>query len=97
MRGIIIKQPYADAIINKIKEFEYRVYYLPGAYVDKPIYLLSQAKVLGVIKLTFIAKNTDGQRIFQYGIKVMEKFIQPLNYDHPNGAQLYVKEVKVRN
>lgn len=97
MKGIIIKQPYANSIIDGTKEIEYRHYRLPKAYLEKPIYLLSQKKILGVIQFTLKISDHPKFIIYQYTITVIEKFIQPLNYDHPNGAQLYVKEVKVRN
>lgn len=97
MRGIIINQPHANSIIEGTKKIENRHYRLPEAYVDKPIYLLSEKKVLGVIELKLKTNLPDKFLTDRYGITLIEKFIQPLNYDHPNGARLYVKEVEVRN
>ena len=97
MIGLIVLQPYADQIINREKKIEYRKQKCPKKYMDTPIYLLSKGKALGIIK--FINVNwfseADGV-IYGHVVEVIKKFVPAKDYDHPNGAQVWIKDVKLK-
>lgn len=92
MKGIIIKQPFAREIIKRNKKTEYRKYKLSDNYLHKPIYLLSKGRVLGMI---ILALKSQHKNDFRYKIIVDNIFNPSLKYKHPQGAQLYVKNVKL--
>lgn len=61
MEGLIVKQPYAELIINGEKEWELRNRCPPSKKLSKELYLLSSGKVLGKIKIEthWIANKKD--------------------------------------
>jgi len=91
MRGILIQSQFASSIIRGTKDIEYHDYKLPNNYIDTSIYLLSESRVYGIIQLTESRSDEDG---YEYSIKVIESWLMKPKYNHPNGAILYVKEVK---
>ena len=91
MNGMIILQPFAQEIINGKKHHEYRSRPLPIKYLNVPIFLLSKKKILGIIKFTESVKFGSD---YSWKIEVIEKWFRQLDYDHPNGAQCWVKNVQ---
>lgn len=61
MEGLIVKQPYAELIINGEKEWELRSRCPPSKKLSKELYLLSAGTVLGKIKIDthFEANKND--------------------------------------
>lgn len=52
MEGLIVKQPFADLIIDGQKEWELRSRSPPNEKIKKELFLLSSGMVLGKIKIT---------------------------------------------
>ena len=90
--GLIVKQPYADQIINGGKKIEYRSRKVTFAYEKIQIYLLSQCKILGVIIISE-CRNVDDDE-YEWDVLVIHKYKVPRPYAHPNGAQIWVKDVR---
>jgi len=93
MNGLIVKQPFASNIIMGKKKKEYRSRAPPEQYRRIPIYLLSGGLVLGTIKITNYRTNFASGCTWY--VKVIEEFKHPKLYRHPNGAQIWVKNVRI--
>ena len=85
-RGLIVLQPYATQIITGDKTEEYRDHPPPPGVIGSTIYLLSGGCVLGKIKITWAEPGI-------WHVHVVERFDVPRKYDHPNGAQVWVRDV----
>jgi len=90
MQGFIVRQPYSGQIINGTKKFEYRNF--KTNKLNEPCYLLSEGFVLGKIMFTEIKKNNKDWK-YAWSIKIIKKFEKPWKYEHPQGAQRWVKSV----
>src|SRR3990167_6829470 len=90
--GIIILEPYASAIINRQKIREYRSYDLPSHYKDTPLYLLSGGFIYGIIKF-WKTENYNESDGWCWYIELIKEFIPRIKYNHPKGAQKFVKNV----
>ena len=91
MQGFIVRQPYANQIINGKKKFEFRNF--KTNKLNEPCYLLSEGMVLGTIMFTKIREiNKDWK--YAWSIKIIKKLTKPWKYKHPQGAQRWVTEVK---
>jgi hypothetical protein len=90
MQGFIVKQPYSDQIISGKKKFEYRNF--KTKKINEPCYLLSEGFVLGTIMFTGIKEINKDWR-YSWRIMVIKKLKQPWKYNHPMGAQRWVKSV----
>ncbi len=88
--GLIVLQPYADQIISGKKQEEYRSKPPPKHYINTDIYLLSKGVVLGKIRVIAYYKIQDH---YVWTLFVMEEYTDRKKYIHPNGAQVWVKEV----
>lgn len=93
--GLIVLQPYADNIINGVKKTEYRKASPPKDKYKTNLFLLNRGHALGIIKITNFYLGTG--KIYRWEIEVIEKFAKPVKYNHPNGAQVWVKNVKLVN
>ena len=91
MDGFIVRQPYSDQIIKGTKKFEFRNF--QTAKLNTPVYLLSEGHVLGKIMFTEIKKRR-GKWKYAWKIKIIKKIKNPWKYEHPMGAQRWVKDVK---
>ena len=89
--GLIVKQPYANQIINGEKKIEYRSRKPPFRYRKIPIYLLSEGKVLGVI-IIHDHHQVDSDT-WAWEVEDIHKYKLPEKYRHPCGAQVWVKNV----
>lgn len=92
MDGIMISSPYAEEIISGQKVLEYRKRPISKAYLKTRLYLLSEGKVLGVIEFS---KQQKLQSQYLVHVQVHEKYDPPKIYYHPNGANIWVKDVIV--
>ena len=63
MEGLIVKQPFADLIINGQKSWELRSKSAPEGKINKEILLLSKGEALGKIKITKCFKTTKEEII----------------------------------
>ena len=90
MDGFIVKQPFSNRIINGTKKYEFRNF--KTTKLDDPIYLLSEGMVLGKIMFTSIKENKKTWK-YAWRVKVLKKFVKPWKYSHPQGAQIWVKNV----
>lgn len=113
MDGLIVKQPYADMIINGTKMWELRNRHPPKDKIGADIFLLSKCYSLGII---CIVKSTgplsvnelndnnnkhrsgtgwpiDTPPTYAWQVRVIERFTTPKRYAHPNGAQIWVKNI----
>lgn len=65
--------------------------------MDVPLYLLSKGKVLGIIRFTAVHWFSDDNGVV-YGhlVEVIKKYEPEMEYEHPNGAQIWVKDVKIK-
>ena|SRR5579872_5707286 len=98
--GIIILQPYANQIISGTKKIEYKRRVPPLNKFQTPIYLLSGGKILGTIMIESWTdhQGTSSSRAEKYvdwKIRVIQKYDKPKKYAHPNGAQVWVLDVKL--
>ena len=92
MNGLIVLEPYATQIINGEKESELRYRIPPKQYQQTIIYLLTGGYILGRIKITGFGWD-DYQGTYYWRIKVITKYKNRKKYNHPNGAQVWVKDV----
>ena len=94
MDGLIVLQPDANRIINRLKKTEFRNKMPPEGKINTPLYLLSGGYAVGKFKIAGFGR---GKLNFRYGwrIKVIKKFSKPKKYKHPMGAQIWVKNVKL--
>jgi hypothetical protein len=90
MQGFIVKQPYSSEIIDGIKKFEFRNF--KTSKLNQPCYLLSEGWVLGKIMFTDVKKIEKDWK-YAWKIKIIKKFQKPWKYEHPQGAQRWVKNV----
>ena len=113
MDGLIVKQPYADMLIDGTKMWELRNRHPPKNKVDVDIFLLSRCYSLGIIHIvkstgplsiaelnnnndrhrSGIGWPTDTPPTYAWHIHTIERFTPPKKYSHPNGAQIWVKDV----
>ncbi|MEM1951779.1 MAG: hypothetical protein QW299_00425 [Candidatus Caldarchaeum sp.] len=109
MDGLIVKQPYANHIINRLKKWEMWTKPPPKGKIGRCIYLLSAGYVLGIIMITGVKGPFNQRELKQYQrfhlgasprykyacvVKVVKKFRRPRKYVHPWGAQVWVRDVK---
>ena len=92
MNGLIVLQPHAGLIASGVKTEEYRSRPPPFQYLKQDIFLLSECKVLAIIQITDYVKCSETNYIWK--IKLIEEYITPRLYNHPNGAQVWVRDVK---
>ena len=90
--GIIILQPFANRIINGQKRNEYRNKPIPKHYLNIPLFLLSEGKILGIIR--FIGCKITSFNGYSWKVRVLEKYQEPVKYQHKNGCQVWVRNVK---
>lgn len=92
MHGLIVLEPYATEIIDGKKELEYRYRPPPKHYINVPIYLLTGGYILGRIKIIGYGpvRNLDG---YYWRIHVIAKNKNRIKYNHPNGAQVWVRDI----
>ena len=113
MDGLIVKQPYADMLIDGTKTWELRNRLPPKNKIDADIFLLSRCHALGVIRLVRTAGPLDADDLgrtdylhhsgtvwpdytpptYAWEVEVVERFEAPRRYAHPNGAQIWVRNV----
>ncbi len=86
-RGLIVLHPYATQIITGDKTEEYRDRPPPPGVIGSTIYLLSGGYALGRIKITWAEPGI-------WHVRVVERFDTPRKYEHPNGAQVWVRDVR---
>lgn len=89
--GLIVLQPWADEIITGKKKAEYRKKAPPIQYYNKDIYLLSSGVVLGTIRIHDYSRIRDESYLWK--VMVREMYLERKKYIHPNGAQVWVKDV----
>ena len=89
--GLIVKQPYADEIINGKKTVEYRVKKLPDDKRFIDVYLLSEGHILGTINFNDCTKSGEGN--YNWHIRRVKKLPHPIKYIHPKGARVWIREV----
>jgi predicted transcriptional regulator len=94
MDGLIVLQPFASLIINGEKKWEFRSYKTPADKISRPIYLISEKKVLGEIAIRSCRYNQVKHNYF-WSIQVLMKYVKPKSYNYKNGAQIWVKDVEI--
>jgi len=92
MNGLIVLEPFATQIIDGTKECEYRSRPPPKKYINVPIYLLSGGYILGRIKIIGYGPLRKLPEYY-WRIKVITKNKTRIKYNHPNGAQVWVKDI----
>ncbi len=88
--GLIVKQPYANEIINGEKTVEYRAKKLPDDKRFIDVYILSEGHILGTVSFDKCDEFKDG---FEWHIRRVSKLPQPIKYIHPKGARVWIREV----
>jgi len=91
MNGLIVLQPHANRIVCEAKTEEYRSRPPPLKYLKQDIFLLSECKVLAIIQITDYVKCSETNYIWK--IKLVEEYTSPRLYNHPRGAQTWVKDI----
>ena len=91
MNGLIVLQPHANRIADGTKTEEYRSRPPPFKYLKQDIYLLSECKILAIIQIIDYVKFSETYYIWK--IKLVEEYTSPHLYEHPRGAQTWVKDV----
>lgn len=90
--GFIILEPYASKIADGIKVREYRSYDIPKDYMNTPIFLLCKGHIYAIIKFTHTEQLSNEN--WCWHIELIKKFLDRPKYNHPNGAQRWVRNVK---
>jgi len=88
--GLIIRQPYADQIMNGEKRIEYRKKKLPDDKRFIDVYVLSEGHVLGTVSFDNCFDNENG---YSWHIRRHSKFPEPKRYIHPKGARVWIRGV----
>lgn len=92
--GLLMEQPFAAMIAKGTKTTEYRSTPPPADKFQVPIYILSKGKIYAKVKITsYNGNNSQLQHAYDWNLEVLESYKQPIRYDHPNGAQKWVKNV----
>ena len=96
--GLLMEQPFAAMIADGKKVTEYRDSKPPDDKLNVPIYILSKGKVYAKVIITSYFKNSGNyaRHGFDWNLKLVEKYKQPLRYEHPKGAQKWVKAVTLK-
>jgi len=89
--GLIIKQPYANEIINGEKTIEYRAKKLPDTKRFIDVYILSGGKILGTASFDGCIQGEDGT--FRWHVRRVSKLDKPKPYIHPKGARVWIRGV----
>lgn len=90
--GLVMMQPFAAMISRGDKDVEQRDSKPPDDKINVPIYILARGKVYAKVIITSYFKNGDH---WDWNLKLVESYLRPLNYKHPQGAQKWVKNVIV--
>ena len=89
--GLLIKQPYADEIINGVKTVEYRSKPLPDDKRFIDVYILSGGYILGTASFDSCERLEDGG--YEWHIRRVSKLPKPIKYIHPKGARVWIRGV----
>lgn len=89
--GFLICPEYIPSIFDLSKKSEYRNFRIIK-HLNQLVEVLSQGKSYGIIKFTECNEINQEYR-YAWKIQVIKKHLQPKEYDHPAGCQLWVKAV----
>ena len=89
--GLIVKQPYANEIMNGEKTIEYRAKALPDDKRFIDVYILSKGHILGTASFDDCVQSEDGR--YEWHIRRVRKLPQPIKYIHPKGARVWIRGV----
>ena len=89
--GFIVCPNYAELIISGQKKHEFRS--RRTTILNKPVYLLSKGKVYGIIQFL---KCDCLEHSYAWTIEVLKKYTNCKSYQHPKGAIVWIKEVKIK-
>lgn len=92
--GLLIKKKFVNLILAGAKTQENRNYLLPRDKINIAIYVLSEGRVWA--KIRFNVDAVDNKGLHTWGFSVIETYPAGKPYVHPNGAQRWVKNVKLR-
>lgn len=93
--GIIILEPYASMIMEGSKHLEYRRKHLPKHYTNVPLFLLCKGRIYGIIKFVKELTELHFRDHFAWEIEVIDNWVDRPKYNHPNGAQVWVRNVNI--
>lgn len=93
--GLLIKKEFVNLILAGAKNQENRNYSLPRDKINIAIYVLSEGRVWA--KIRFNVDSIDNKGLHTWGFSVIQTYPEGKLYFHPNGAQRWVKNVKLRN
>ena len=91
--GLIMMRPFAAMIANGNKKVEQRDSKPPDDKISVPIYILAKGKVYAEVKITSYFKNGGH---WDWNLELIKAFKPPVNYEHPQGAQKWVKNVTLK-
>lgn len=89
-------QPFAAMIASGTKKVEQRGTKPPEDKINVPIYILSKGKVYAKVKITSYFKNDNGSHGWDWNLEFIKAYKPPVNYNHPMGAQKWVKNVTLK-
>lgn len=92
MYGLIVKQPFADKLVDGSKVREYRSTALPRHLINEKVFILNKGNILGTVRFVFDKKSNNGHI---WVCSKAEKFASPLKYKHKNGCIIWIKDVEI--
>lgn len=89
-----MEKAFATMIADGKKTTEYRSTPPPKDKVNVPIYILSKGRVYAKVKIiSYFGNNNQPQHAYDWKLELIESYKPPLRYNHPNGAQKWVKNI----
>lgn len=86
-------RPFASMVADGTKTTEQRDSKPPDDKLNTPIYILSKGKVYAQVKIISYFKNGDW---WDWNLELIKAYKPPVNYEHPQGAQKWVKSVTLK-
>ena len=92
--GLLMEHQFAAMIADGTKTIEYRSTPPPKDKFQVPIYILSKGRVYAKVKITsYNGNNLQPQHAYDWHLEVIKAYNPQIRYNHPQGAQKWVKNV----
>lgn len=89
-----MEKAFATMIAEGKKKTEYRRSPPPKDKLNVPIYILAHGRIYAKVKITsYFSNNNQPQHAYDWNLELVESYKPQLRYDHPRGAQVWVKDV----
>lgn len=94
--GLLIRKKWVELIVLGIKTQEVRSWEPPQDKIAVPIYVLCEGHVWAKIRINSFGFDTRTET-YRWDFVILETYPVGRKYFHPNGAQRWVKNVRLKN